>query len=422
MSAPTLVSTADAPFGRVGKELYCEDVSLDEIARTYGTPAYVYSTASIEAAYDRLALAYVDVPTLICYALKASSNLAIAALLARRGAGVDIVSGGELFRALKAGFPANKVIFAGVGKTRQEIREGLDAGILQFTVESAAELEAISEVAVSVGKVAAIAVRVNPDVDPKTHPYISTGLKKNKFGVAREEIVALYRRALELPNVEPTGIQCHIGSQLVHIDPIKDAVDRVAELARELKLIGVSLKYIDIGGGLAIRYQNEVPEGPEDVAEHVKKHVRELGVTLLMEPGRFMVGNAAALVTRVVYTKVNASKKFVIVDAAMNDLIRPSLYDAYHEIVPVTDREGSEVVDVVGPVCESGDFFAHDRELPPLHNGDLIALLSAGAYGFAMSSNYNSRPRPPEILVRGSVARVVRARETYDDLIRGEVL
>ncbi|HEY3080029.1 MAG TPA: diaminopimelate decarboxylase [Chloroflexota bacterium] len=420
----SLVSSADAPFARLGsQELACEGVSLAEIAARFGTPTYVYSATAIESAYDRLDRAYADVPHLVCYALKANQNLAVAALLARRGAGVDIVSGGELFRARRAGFPSERIVFAGVGKTRREVGEALDAGIMLFTVESTNELETIAEVARGRGKSAPVALRVNPDVDPKTHPYISTGLKKSKFGVPREEVVGIYRRALALDGVEPVGIHCHIGSQLVHVDPIKDAVDRIADLAGELKAIGVPLRYLDMGGGLAIRYREEEPEGPERVAEHVGRRVRQLDATLLMEPGRFLVGNAGALLSEVVYTKQNGPKRFVVVDAAMNDLIRPSLYDAYHEVASVqAERPGRETVDVVGPVCESGDFFAHDRELPPLRQGDLVALLSAGAYGFVMSSNYNARPRAAEVLVRGSEARLVRERESYEDLVRGEIV
>jgi diaminopimelate decarboxylase len=420
----SLVSSTDAPFARLSAgELACEQVALAEIARRFGTPTYVYSAGAIESAYDRIDRAYAGVPHLICYALKANQNLAVASLLARRGAGADIVSGGELFRARRAGFPARRIVFAGVGKTRREIGEALEAGIMLFTVESIAELETIAEVARRRGAVAPVAMRVNPDVDPKTHPYISTGLKKNKFGVPREEVLGIYRRAIELEGVEPVGIHCHIGSQLVHVDPIKDAVDRIADLAAELQRIGAPLRYVDMGGGLAIRYRDEAPEGPEQVAEHVGRRVRELGLTLLMEPGRFLVGNAGALLSEVLYTKQNGPKKFVVVDAAMNDLIRPSLYDAYHEIASVTaPRQGVETVDVVGPVCESGDFFAHDRELPPLQQGDLVALLSAGAYGFVMSSNYNARPRAAEVLVRRAEARLVRERESYEDLVRGEVL
>lgn len=409
-----------------GGALHCEDVSLAAIADRFGTPTYVYSQSAILDSLARIEQAFADVPHLVCYALKANSNLAICRLLAERGAGMDTVSAGEIYRALKAGTPPNRIVFAGVAKTREEIRYALEVGILQFTVESAAELELIEAVAAQVGKSASVAFRVNPDVDPQTHPYISTGMKKNKFGVAREDVIDLYRRAAELSHIDPTGIQVHIGSQLVKVQPIVDAVERVVALVDELKANGVTLRFIDIGGGLAIRYREEDPEGPDVVAEAIKPLVRRTGCTLLMEPGRFMVGNAGVLLTRVVYTKQGPAKKFVIVDAGMNDLIRPSLYDAYHEIRPVHQPDGTngtiETVDVVGPVCESGDFFAHDRDLPAFGQDDLMALMSAGAYGFAMASNYNSRARPAEVLVNGRDARAVRQRESFEDLVRGESL
>ncbi|TAK24913.1 MAG: diaminopimelate decarboxylase [Chloroflexota bacterium] len=420
----SLVSSADAPFRRNDQgELTCDGVRLADIARDHGTPTYVYSAAAVDVAFDSVDSAYAGAPHLVCFALKACSNLALAARLARRGAGVDIVSGGELFRALKAGFPSERIVFAGVGKTRQEIGEALDANILLFTVESIQEVEAISALARERGKTARVAFRVNPDVDPKTHPYVSTGLKKNKFGIGRETVLDAYRFALSLPNLDPTGIHCHIGSQLVHLDPVRDAVDRIADLVAELKGIGVPIRYIDIGGGIAIRYRDETPDGPTAIASHVIGRAREFGATILMEPGRFLVGNAGILLTEVVYTKENGSKKFVVVDAAMNDLIRPSLYDAYHEIVTVSPPSGEEnLVDIVGPVCESGDFLAHDRSFPPVASGDLLAVLSAGAYGFVMSSNYNARPRAAEVVVAGGTARVTRQRESYEDLIRGEVV
>jgi diaminopimelate decarboxylase len=404
-----------------GGELHCEDIPLSSIAEQYGTPAYVYSQRAIVEAFDRIERAYADVPHLICYALKANSNIAICHLLASRGAGMDTVSAGEIYRALKAGTPPERIVFAGVGKTREEIAYALEVGILQFTVESAAELELIDQVAGVSGQSASIAFRVNPDVDPQTHPYISTGLKKNKFGVPRDDVLDLYQRAAELPNVLPQGIQVHIGSQLVKVQPIVDAVERVVALVDELRQRGIALRYIDIGGGLAIRYREEDPEGPDVVAEAIKPLIKATGCTLLMEPGRFLVGNAGVLLTRVVYVKQGAAKKFVIVDAAMNDLLRPSLYDAYHEIRSTRETTGEEVVDVVGPVCESGDFFAHDRTLPIFQSDDLMSIMSAGAYGFAMASNYNSRPRPAEILVDGARARVIRQRETLEDLVRGEV-
>ncbi len=404
--------------------LACEDVSLAEIAAEFGTPVYVYSETSIRDRFRAVDAAYASVPHLICYALKANDNLAIGRILAELGAGVDVVSGGELFRAQRAGFPGRRTIFAGVGKTRPEIAAALDADILAFNVESPAELATIAEVARAKEVIARVSVRVNPDVDPRTHPYISTGLKKSKFGVPAEQVVELYRQARDNPNLEPVGIQMHIGSQLVQVQPIVDAAARLVQLVESLRQEGIALRYFDIGGGLGIRYRDEAPEGPADLAGRVLPLIRDLGLTLVCEPGRFLVGSAGALVTRILYRKENSGKKFVIVDAAMNDLIRPSLYDAYHEIRPVAEpaqpAADLETVDVVGPVCESGDFFAHDRPLPPTGAGDLLALLSAGAYGFAMASNYNARPRPAEVLVRGDERRLVRRRETYQDLIRAE--
>ena len=407
-----------------GGALCCENVPLSELADRYGTPTYVYSQSSIVKRFAALEAAYANVPHLICYALKANDNLAIASILAGLGAGVDIVSGGELFKARRAGFPGEKVIFAGVGKTRQEIGYALDEGVLLFNVESPAEIESIAAVAAEKGKVARVSVRVNPNVDPQTHPYISTGLKKSKFGVPADQVLALYRRAREHPNLEPVGIQMHIGSQLVHVRPIVDAVQRLLELVDGLRSEGIDLRYFDVGGGLGIRYNDEDPEGPSDLTGQILPLLRERHLTVVCEPGRCIVGGSGALLAEVIYTKSNGAKKFVIVDAAMNDLIRPSLYDAYHEIRPLTEggraNGAREVVDIVGPVCESGDFFAHARDLPIAEAGDRLAIMSAGAYGFAMASNYNARPRAAEVLVQGAQHRLIRRRETYEDLIRAE--
>ena len=409
------------PFTYRDGMLRCEGVSLAEIAEVYGTPTYVYSETSIRDRYQALDAAYASVEHLICYALKANDNLAIARVLGELGAGIDVVSGGELFRARKAGFPSEKILFAGVGKTRQEIAEAIDADILIFNVESPGELASIAALAEAKRRPARISVRVNPDVDPQTHPYISTGLKKNKFGVAAEEVLSLYRAARDHAYLEPVGIQMHIGSQLVHTQPIADAVARLAELVRQLNDEGIRLRYFDIGGGLGIRYRDEEPEGPANLADQILPTIRELGLTFLCEPGRFIVGSSGILLTRALYRKGNGGKTFVIVDAAMNDLIRPALYDAYHEIRPIVVRAGpGEVVDVVGPICESGDFLAHARELPPIEPEDLLAVMSAGAYGFAMASNYNARPRAAEVLVRGDDHRLIRRRESYADLIRAE--
>jgi diaminopimelate decarboxylase len=400
--------------------LACEDVPLSEIAATYGTPVYVYSEQSIRERFEALDRAYSSVPHLICYAMKANDNLSIVRLLAGLGAGADIVSGGELFRARRAGVPADRIVFAGVGKTRAEIAQAVDEDVLLFNVESTDELDAIASVAKEKERVARIAVRVNPDVDPHTHPYISTGLKKNKFGVPADQVRAVYRRARDDQYLDPIGIQMHIGSQLVHVQPIADAVQRLADLVHELRGDGIELRYFDIGGGLGIRYRDEEPEGPADLATRVLPTIHDLGVTLLCEPGRFIVGASGVLLTRVLYRKENGAKRFVVVDAAMNDLIRPSLYDAYHEIRSVAPCHGAEVVDVVGPICESGDFFAHDRLLPCVQPGDVLAIMSAGAYGFAMASTYNARPRPAEVLVSGTQHRLIRRRETYQDLLRAE--
>ncbi|HVC33246.1 MAG TPA: diaminopimelate decarboxylase [Chloroflexota bacterium] len=403
-----------------GGSLACEGVSLAELAETYGTPLYVYSETSIRDRFRALDEAYAGVPHQICYAMKANDNLAITRLLAGLGAGADIVSGGELFRARKAGVPADRIIFAGVGKTRAEIAQAIDADVLLFNVESPAELEAIADVAREKDRVARIAVRVNPDVDPHTHPYISTGLKQNKFGVPADRVLDVYRRARDDRFLDPVGIQMHVGSQLVHVQPIVDAVARVVDLVARLRAEGVRLRYFDVGGGLGIRYRDEAPEGPSDLAERILPTMRELGVTLLCEPGRFIVGSAGVLLTRVVYRKENGVKTFVIVDAAMNDLIRPTLYAAHHEVRPVAPVAEQEVVDVVGPICESGDFFAKDRCVPVSRAGDLLAIMSAGAYGFVMASTYNARPRPAEVLVAGSQHRLIRRRETYQDLVSAE--
>lgn len=405
-----------------GGYLHCEDVDLRSIADLAGTPTYVYSQTSVVQRYENIRRAFADYPHLVCFALKANSNLALGKLLAERGAGADIVSGGELYRALKMGIDPRRVIFAGVGKTEIEIAEALQAGILMFNVESEDELLAIDRVAGALGKIAPVALRVNPDVDPQTHPYISTGLKKAKFGIAGEEIIRLYKLARDLPHVEPVGIQMHIGSQLVHVQPIADAVAKLVDLVTQLRREGITLRYLDIGGGMGITYRDEQPEGPDRLASIVLPLIRETGCTLLLEPGRYIVGNGGGLLTRVLYTKDNGIKKFVIVDAAMNDLIRPSLYDAYHEIHSVQQISEQETVDVVGPVCESGDFFARERSIPQVKPGDLLLIGSAGAYGFTMSSNYNARPRAAEVLIHGANARIVRRRETYEDLVRGEEL
>jgi len=403
-------------------ELHCESTPLRLIADAVGTPTYIYSRASLVENYRAYAAAFAGSPHVIAYSIKANANLGVLALLAREGAGADVVSGGELFRALKAGVPPKKIVFSGVGKNREEMRDALKADILMFNVESAAELALLDRVAQEMGVRVPVALRVNPDVDPQTHPYIATGLRSSKFGIPIAEAPAEYDRAHRLAGIEVVGIHMHIGSQLIKVAPIADALARVVDLAGTLRARGIPIRYLDVGGGLGIRYRDEQPASPRELAEAVLPAVRSLGVTLILEPGRSMVGNAGLLLTRVLYNKETGDRRFVVVDAAMNDLIRPSLYNAFHEIVPVREARGRPplTVDVVGPICESGDFLAKARPLPPVAEGDLLAVMSAGAYGFAMASNYNTRPRAAEVLVDGSRYGIVRRRESYEDLIAGE--
>ena len=404
-------------------QLYCEATPLRAIGDAVGTPTYVYSAGAILSAFEAYERALAAVTHLSCYAVKANMNLAVLALLAHAGAGADVVSGGELYRALRAGFEPQRIVFAGVGKTREEIREGLKADILFFNVESAAELAAVDEVARAEGTRARIGIRVNPDIDPETHPYIATGLKTSKFGIPSREAREVYRRAAALPGIEIVGIHMHIGSQLTKVTPIADSLARLAELIEGLREDGIRLRYLNVGGGLGIRYREESPPSPGDYVRALKPLLERLGLTVLIEPGRSIVGNAGALLTRVVYRKATEGRRFVVVDAAMNDLIRPALYNAHHEIRPVAEPQEAatlEVVDVVGPVCESSDFLAKERPLPPVDEGALLAVLSAGAYGFAMASNYNARPRAAEVLVHGDRFEVVRRRESYEDMIAGE--
>lgn len=403
-------------------ELHCEGVPVRAVARRVGTPFYLYSSSTLTSHFRAFDTAFAGVPHVICYALKSNSNAAVLRLLGREGAGADIVSGGELFRALRAGINPSKIVYAGVGKRRDEIEYALKIGVLMFNVESGEELHALNQAAGDMRTTARIALRVNPDIDPKTHAYISTGLKENKFGIPIEQALEYYQTAKALPNLEIVGVHHHIGSQITETQPFVDALEKVVRFVRELRAAGIAIKHIDIGGGLGITYKDETPPNPRDLAEAVRPLLKESGCSLVLEPGRAIVGNAGILVTSAVYHKNSGDKKFLIVDAGMNDLIRPSLYEAYHEIKPVLEpasRE-TEVVDVVGPICESGDFLAKDRELPVVRQGDLLAVMSAGAYGFSMSSNYNSRPRVAEVLVKGSEFCVVRERETYNDLIRGE--
>jgi diaminopimelate decarboxylase len=409
--------------------LHCEDVSLAKLAERYGTPLYVYSATAI---LDRLAAfqnAFKHVPHTICYSVKANSNVNILRLLAREGCGFDVVSGGELERVLVADRrAANKVVFSGVGKSREEMTAALKAGILLFNIESESELWALAECAIRSRTVARIALRVNPDVEARTHPYISTGLRKHKFGVPIRDTRELYAKASAARYLKVAGVSVHIGSQITDVAPFAEAVDRVAALVRELRSDGHKIDYVDTGGGLGIDYQEPVTDFTDRVARYaraVTNPLRGLKVHLLLEPGRAIVGPAGALLTSVIYRKENGGKHFLVVDAAMNDLIRPALYGAHHEIVPVVQSRKSpakrETIDVVGPVCESGDFFARDRELPRVEEGDLLAILDAGAYGMALASNYNTRPRPAEILVRGKSAKIIRRREKVRDLYTPEL-
>jgi diaminopimelate decarboxylase len=407
-----------------GQELFAEEVRLADIAARVGTPCYVYSLATLRRHYRVFEHAFEKAPHVVCYSVKANSNLAVLRAFAKEGSGFDIVSGGELHRALAAGGDPRKIVFSGIGKTRDEMAAALRAGILAFNVESAAELDELDRVARELGKKAPVSLRVNPDVDPKTHPYISTGMKKSKFGIEIGRAIDEYERTKTLPNLEVVGVDCHIGSQLTDVSPFRDALSRVRALIVDLRGRGFDIRYLDFGGGLGITYSDETPPEPKDYAQALLGDgLENLGITLLLEPGRVLVGNAGILLTRVLYNKETETKKFVIVDGAMNDLIRPSLYGAYQEIEPVVRRgRASAVVDVVGPVCESGDFLAKDRELEAVDPGDLLAVRSAGAYGFVMASNYNTRPRGAEVLVDGALWYVVRQRETFDDLLRGETI
>ncbi len=405
-------------------ELHCEDVPVSAVAQRVGTPFYLYSTRTLASHFQAFESAFSGVPHLICFAVKANPSMALLRLLGREGAGADIVSGGELFRALRAGIDPRKIVYAGVGKRRDEIEYALKMDILMFNVESGEELEAIDRSAGEMRTRARIALRVNPDIDPRTHPYISTGLKKNKFGVAIERALELYRTAKGLANVEVVGIHQHIGSQITEVQPFVDALRKITSFVKELRAAGIGITYVNIGGGLGITYKDETPPLPKDLAASIGPLLAECGCTIVMEPGRALVGNAGILVTSALYQKESGGKRFLIVDAGMNDLLRPSLYEAYHDIRPVAERPAgpAAALDVVGPICESGDFLARDRELPQVGPGGLLAVMGAGAYGFSMSSNYNSRPRAAEVLVKGKEYFVVRARETYNDLVRGEKL
>ncbi|MBE9552663.1 MAG: diaminopimelate decarboxylase [Proteobacteria bacterium] len=412
-------------FQYIDGELHAEDVPLTRIAEAVGTPFYCYSTATLERHYKVFAEAFDDQHATICYALKANANLGVIRTFANLGAGADVVSEGELRKALAGGIPADRIVFSGVGKTRSELAYALDCGIMQLNVESLPELEALSEIAVSKGVTVDIAIRINPDVDAKTHEKISTGKSENKFGINASRAPAAFARAAELPGVNPVSVAVHIGSQLTDLEPFRIAFERVAALVGELRALGHDIKRVDLGGGLGIPYREEKIPLPVDYAAVVKGAVGNLGCHLMFEPGRMLVGNAGILVSRVIYVKRGDTRRFVIVDAAMNDLMRPAMYDAWHEIKPLKQPENGvamEPADVVGPACETSDTFARQRPLPPVCDGDLMAIFTAGAYGAVMASTYNARLLAPEVLVRGQEWSVVRPRPSYDEMLRDESL
>ncbi|KXG83138.1 MULTISPECIES: diaminopimelate decarboxylase [Pseudomonas] len=409
-------------FNYRGGELFAEGVALTAIAERFGTPTYVYSRAHIEAQYRSYTDALQGVEHLVCFAVKANSNLGVLNLLARLGAGFDIVSGGELERVLAAGGRADRVVFSGVGKTRDDMRRALEVGVHCFNVESTDELERLQVVAAEMGKTAPVSLRVNPDVDAGTHPYISTGLKENKFGIAIADAEAIYVRAAQLPNLDVVGVDCHIGSQLTTVEPFLDALDRLLVLVDRLAECGIHLRHLDLGGGVGVRYRDEQPPLLADYIAAIRERVGERDLALVFEPGRYIVANGGVLLTRVEYLKHTEHKDFAIIDAAMNDLIRPALYQAWMDVSAVKPREGEgRAYDLVGPICETGDFLGKDRVLD-LAEGDLLAVRSAGAYGFVMSSNYNTRGRCAEVLVDGDLAFEVRRRETVAELFAGESL
>lgn len=402
-------------------ELCCENVPVQRIAEKVGTPFYLYSAGTLTHHFKVFNAAFAGFPHIVCFAVKANANLAILRLFGRLGAGADIVSGGELYRALAAGVDPGKIVYSGVGKKPEEIKAALKADILLFNLESSQELEEINRIAGRLKLKARVSLRINPDIDAQTHPYISTGLKKNKFGIDIEQAINDYRRALDLPNLEVVGVACHIGSQITQVSPFVDALERLKELIDRLRALGIRIRYLDLGGGLGIQYHDEVPPHPDEYGQKLLEHLKGLKCTLILEPGRVLVGNAGILVTKVLYTKAGGTKHFIIVDAGMNDLARPSLYGSYHGLWPVVEGAHPQVkASIVGPICETGDFLAKDRLMPAFQPGEMVAVMSAGAYGFSMSSNYNARPRVAEILVQDRDFYVIRKRETYRQLTWGE--
>jgi len=402
-------------------ELYCEQVPVVYIADQVGTPFYLYSHATIARHYRVFDKAFNGLDHLTCFSVKSNSNIAVLRALAQEGAGADIVSGGELLRALRAGIPTDKIVYSGVGKTPGDIELALQSGILMFNVESSQELHLVNRIAGNVRGKVAIAIRINPDVETETHPYLTTGIMENKFGIPMKDALHVYEIANGLEHIEVKGISCHIGSQLTDIHPFTKALASLRGLLSELRNRGMAIGYLNLGGGLGITYNDETPPHPHEYASALKEMIKRDSITLILEPGRVIIGNAGILVTRVLYTKSTANKRFIIVDAAMNDLIRPALYNSFHAVQPVKRINADPIkADLVGPVCETGDFFARDRAMPPFEQGDLIALMSAGAYGFSMSSNYNSRPRPAEVMVKEEQFSIIRAREALEELLRGE--
>ena len=404
-------------------ELHCEEIPVADIAKDVGTPFYLYSYATLRRHFKAFDDAFEGIRHLTCFSMKSNSNLAVLRLFVLEGGGVDIVSGGELFRALKAGVDPEKIVYSGVGKRVEDLEYALRSDILMFNVESSQEIFQLNEVADRLGKRAKIAIRINPDIDPQTHPYISTGLRENKFGIDINRSLEEYTLAAKLNNLIISGVSCHIGSQLTQVSPFVEALKKLMELIKRLEESGVQIDYLDLGGGLGITYNSEEPPHPKEYATAIKEELDMKNLTLILEPGRVIMGNAGILVTKVLYTKTTQEKRFIIVDAGMNDLMRPSLYDSFHGIQAVKIPGGTKTkADIVGPICESGDLFAKNRDVESFEPGELMAIMSSGAYGFSMSSNYNSRPRVPEVMVKDDQHYIVRARETYEDLIRGEVI
>jgi diaminopimelate decarboxylase len=410
-------------FKYSGDHLFCEGVSVEKIAKEVGTPFYLYSHATLTRHYTVFNNAFNSINKLVCYSAKANTSLAVLKLFKKLGSGLDIVSGGELFRGLKAGFSPVRIVYSGVGKRMDEIDYALNSGILMFNVESMEELCLINQRAKANNLKAPVAIRVNPDVDPKTHPYISTGLKKNKFGINTSAAIEGYKTASGMEHIDVVGIDCHIGSQITQVQPFADALKSITSLVSDLQNMGINIRYLDIGGGLGITYDKESPPGPEEYAKVIIDSLKDFDLQLILEPGRVLVGNAGILVTKVLYRKHGSEKEFVVVDAGMNDLLRPSIYKAYHAIKPVEKTDASLVTaDIVGPICETGDFLALDCNISDVKSGDLLAVMSAGAYGFTMSSNYCSRPKVAEVMVKDGQFDVIRMRQDYDDLVAGETI